>query len=107
MLADTIYSTSSHPHLVRQINHNTSLQLLLIHLLKHTRQLIQLLNPIMRLHNAPGRKLHRLNRLLPGPDRGADNLQRLTNHDSSIRASNGLHIALGDADAHHAAAKAE
>lgn len=93
--------------LIRQINDHPPLQLLRIHLLEHICQLVQLLHPIVRLHDPPRCELHRLNRLLPCPHRAPHNLQRLRNHDTCIRAANRLHIALGDTDAHHPATEAQ
>ena len=96
-----------HADSLGQINHHPPLQLLRIHLPKHIRQRAHPLDPVMRLHDAPSRKLDRFNRLLARPHRRPDNLQRLGDQNPRIRRPDGFHVALGDADADHAAAEAQ
>lgn len=97
-------SLNANTHLL-QIQHNTSLHLALLHILKHLCQILHLLQPVVRLHNTPCRKLQRLNGLLPVTNGRAHNLQLLSNHQMCHRSLNRHRLALGDTNTHARAPK--
>lgn len=78
-----------------------------MHLLKNPRQSLHLLDSEMRLDNAPRRKLHRLNRLLPRPHRRPDNRQTLPHDIRWQRTRHGNRLALGYTHADYPPAEAQ
>lgn len=78
-----------------------------MHLLKHFSQVLHLLRPIMRLNNAPGRKLHRLNRLLARAHRRPHNRQRLANQQPRRRRLHRHNVAFRDPHTHHTPTEAQ
>jgi hypothetical protein len=86
------------PRDLLQIQHNTPLQRLRMHLLENPRQILHLRSPEMRPHNPPLRHRKRLDRILAVPDRHAHNAQRLRDHHGRESGGDGLHLALGQAD---------
>lgn len=78
-----------------------------MHFLEDLGQLFHLLDAEMRLDNAPGSKIHRLNRFLARSYRRADNLECFADQEAGTRALDGNRVALGDTYTDDAAAEAE
>lgn len=103
----TPYNATCQSRSLRKVQHNPPLHLPLLHIPEHIRQLIHLRRPIVGRHQAPARKIHRLDRLPTIPDRHTHNLERLGHQELRHGAGDGDGCALRDADADQRAAFAE